>query len=517
MASLGLLLCTLALCAHESSGQIVLTQSPTVESVSIGGSVTLNCRSSSSGFTSSLAWYLQKPGGAPKLLFSSLNSQVSGAPAPFTDSRSRTNFMLTISGVQADGVWNGARQWLIQLFKDPEGIGGVRHLPSNVTLGAARGFVVYNGMPKLCRNCGQLGHLAQDVEREEEASKERTEEQQDEDGSLEEDPYSSEFSENEPDVSAEEDNADNEMEIIQQTGKRKHEEQAVAKTRKKVGGVNIAPDVVHDQERGHLLAHIGKQEKCLAVISSPDTPTRGLGIERTDFQGSTFLEEGDVQTFSAVSVFLKSAVVAEGESDKVAATCKDKDKMAATNKAKDKMAATKKDKDQNAATNKGKDKGADNNTMKDNDNIENTRGDYQWHKAVSLLSARKIVSAIFLPAQSAPFKVQRHSQLALRFHQKDCSDVTAALQLFHTGASQTMVTTATPHRATTGSGPGPFQPPHAPCLLRTRIESAVSNDPGDTECFPSISVGITMCLACLLCTLALHNKHAQRQDFVAQR
>ncbi|MGH0164992.1 UNVERIFIED_CONTAM: hypothetical protein FKN15_055788 [Acipenser sinensis] len=102
MASLGLLLCTLALFAHESSGQIVLTQSPTVESVSIGGSVTLNCRSSSSGFTSSLAWYLQKPGGAPKLLFSSLNSRVSGAPAPFTDSRSRTNFMLTISGVQAE-------------------------------------------------------------------------------------------------------------------------------------------------------------------------------------------------------------------------------------------------------------------------------------------------------------------------------------------------------------------------------------------------------------------------------
>ncbi|MGH0181877.1 UNVERIFIED_CONTAM: hypothetical protein FKN15_008057 [Acipenser sinensis] len=29
-----------------------------------------------------------------------MNSRVSGAPAPFTDSRSRTNFMLTISGVQ---------------------------------------------------------------------------------------------------------------------------------------------------------------------------------------------------------------------------------------------------------------------------------------------------------------------------------------------------------------------------------------------------------------------------------
>ncbi|MGH0122225.1 UNVERIFIED_CONTAM: hypothetical protein FKN15_017549 [Acipenser sinensis] len=34
---------------------------------------------------------------------------------------------------------------------------------------------------------------------------------------------------------------------------------------------------------------------------------------------------------------------------------------------------------------------------------------------------------------------------------KDCSNVTAVLQLFPTGASQTMVTTATPHRVTTGS------------------------------------------------------------------
>ncbi|MGH0163950.1 UNVERIFIED_CONTAM: hypothetical protein FKN15_058847 [Acipenser sinensis] len=52
---------------------------------------------------------------------------------------------------------------------------------------------------------------------------------------------------------------------------------------------------------------------------------------------------------------------------------------------------------------------------------------------------------------TAPFKAQRHSQLGLRFHQKDCSNVTAALQLLHTGASQTMVTTATPHRVTSGS------------------------------------------------------------------
>ncbi|MGH0167275.1 UNVERIFIED_CONTAM: hypothetical protein FKN15_056983 [Acipenser sinensis] len=59
-----------------------------------------------------------------------------------------------------NGVWNEARQWLIQLHEDPNGINGVRHLPSNITLGSARGFVIYDGMPKLCCNCGELGHIA---------------------------------------------------------------------------------------------------------------------------------------------------------------------------------------------------------------------------------------------------------------------------------------------------------------------------------------------------------------------
>ncbi|MGH0146938.1 UNVERIFIED_CONTAM: hypothetical protein FKN15_009847 [Acipenser sinensis] len=55
-------------------------------------------------------------------------------------------------------------------------------------------------------------------------------------------------------------------------------------------------------------------------------------------------------------------------------------------------------------------------------------------------------------------KTLRRSSLCLKGErhfaesEKDCFNVTAALQLFYTGASQTMVTTATPQRVTTGSG-----------------------------------------------------------------
>ncbi|MBN3303057.1 ZCHC3 protein, partial [Amia calva] len=59
-----------------------------------------------------------------------------------------------------DGVWTGARRWQVRLQVKVATIGGVRHLPSTVVLGANRGLVFYHGMPKLCRNCGALGHLA---------------------------------------------------------------------------------------------------------------------------------------------------------------------------------------------------------------------------------------------------------------------------------------------------------------------------------------------------------------------
>lgn len=84
------------------SAEIILTQSPSVDSVSVGSSVTLNCRSSSSSFTQSLAWYHQRPGQTPKLLFSSVGSKVSGVSERFTDGRSGTNFMLNIRNVQSE-------------------------------------------------------------------------------------------------------------------------------------------------------------------------------------------------------------------------------------------------------------------------------------------------------------------------------------------------------------------------------------------------------------------------------
>ncbi|KAG1925914.1 hypothetical protein F2P79_025207 [Pimephales promelas] len=82
--------------------EIILTQSPSVNLVSVGSSVTLNCRSSSSSFQSSLVWYHHRPGQTHKLLFTSVGNKVSGVSERFTDGRSGTNFMLNIRNVQPE-------------------------------------------------------------------------------------------------------------------------------------------------------------------------------------------------------------------------------------------------------------------------------------------------------------------------------------------------------------------------------------------------------------------------------
>ncbi|MGH0184321.1 UNVERIFIED_CONTAM: hypothetical protein FKN15_014564 [Acipenser sinensis] len=75
--------------------------SPPAQSVLPGHTVSISCTASQS-ISSSLHWYLQKPGQAPQLLVRYASSLHSGTPAPFSGSGSGTQFTLTISGVQAE-------------------------------------------------------------------------------------------------------------------------------------------------------------------------------------------------------------------------------------------------------------------------------------------------------------------------------------------------------------------------------------------------------------------------------
>uniref|UniRef100_A0A671TK98 Ig-like domain-containing protein n=1 Tax=Sparus aurata TaxID=8175 RepID=A0A671TK98_SPAAU len=95
----------LCCCFTESRGQITVTQ-PGAVSSALGGSVTINCRTSqrvySSGSTHFLAWYQKRDGETPKLLIYVASTRASGIPGRFTGSGSNSAFTLTISGVQTE-------------------------------------------------------------------------------------------------------------------------------------------------------------------------------------------------------------------------------------------------------------------------------------------------------------------------------------------------------------------------------------------------------------------------------
>uniref|UniRef100_A0A8C8S1B7 Ig-like domain-containing protein n=1 Tax=Pelusios castaneus TaxID=367368 RepID=A0A8C8S1B7_9SAUR len=86
---------------RDSSGQIVLTQTPESLSEPVGGRVSINCKASTS-INNNIAWYQQKSGQAPKLLIYYTSSRPTGVPDRFSGSGSGTDYTFTISRVEAD-------------------------------------------------------------------------------------------------------------------------------------------------------------------------------------------------------------------------------------------------------------------------------------------------------------------------------------------------------------------------------------------------------------------------------
>nr|ATI97431.1 Ig kappa chain [Felis catus] len=102
------LLGLLMLWIPESSGDVVMTQTPLSLPVTPGEPASISCRASQSLLhfdgNTYLNWYLQKPGQSPRRLIYKVSNRDSGVPDRFSGSGSGTDFTLRISRVEADDV-----------------------------------------------------------------------------------------------------------------------------------------------------------------------------------------------------------------------------------------------------------------------------------------------------------------------------------------------------------------------------------------------------------------------------
>lgn len=84
-----------------ASGEAVLYQTPAYITVPLGESISITCRANQS-ISDYLSWYKQKPGQAPMILIYDADNRYNGVPERFTATQSETEFVFTISQVEAD-------------------------------------------------------------------------------------------------------------------------------------------------------------------------------------------------------------------------------------------------------------------------------------------------------------------------------------------------------------------------------------------------------------------------------